>query len=190
MSGEFKQSFRKYMLCLFFILSGSFMAIRFSLWGIEEIQLNHMASSVFCFTFAIFGLLFGFISIFIFQFNRKAFFEIKNDKIDAQFGWGKELHIELNAIRNIENQGNHLKIFTDDYIVLIYNLVNAKDLCQYILSHISKCSNPVSIEETKLKCRKIKQSYIKYLIATIVSGVFLFIHIGWCVFFDRRKRFG
>lgn len=38
MNGEFKQSFRKYIFCLLLIFSGSFIAIRFSLWGIEEIQ--------------------------------------------------------------------------------------------------------------------------------------------------------
>ena len=80
MNGEFKQSLRKYIFCLFFILSGSFIAIRFSLWGIEEIQLNHTASSVFCFTFAAFGLLFGFLSIFVFQFNLKAFLKIEDGK--------------------------------------------------------------------------------------------------------------
>ena len=77
MNGEFKQSFRKYIFCLLFIFSGSFIAIRFSLWGIEEIQSSHISSCIFCFTFAVLGLLFGFLSIFIFRFNRKAFLKIE-----------------------------------------------------------------------------------------------------------------
>ena len=93
MNGEFKQSFRKYIFCLFFIFSGSFIAIRFSLWGIEEIQSSHISSCIFCFTFAVLGLLFGFLSIFIFRFNRKAFLKIEDGKIDAEFGWEQELHI-------------------------------------------------------------------------------------------------
>lgn len=187
MNGEFKQSLRKYIFCLFFILSGSFIAIRFSLWGIEEIQLNHTASSVFCFTFAVFGLLFGFLSIFVFQFNRKAFLKIEDGKIEAQFGWGEELYTELNNIANAENQGKHLKLYIDDSVIWIYNLVNAKDLCQYILSHISNPSNTINIEEAKFKHQKNKQSFIKYLIATIIAGAFLFIHIGWCVFLTEGK---
>ena len=187
MNGEFKQSFRKYIFCLFFILSGSFIAIRFSLWGIEKIQSNHISSSVFCFIFAVLGLLFGFLSIFIFQFNRKAFLKIEDSKIDAQFEWGEELHVELRDITNAENQGKHLKLFIDGNVIWIYNLVNAKDLCQYILSRISKCSNPVNIEEVKLRHQKSKQSYINYLIATIIAGAFMFINIGWCVFLTEGK---
>lgn len=188
MNGEFKQFHRKYIFCLFLILSGSYIAIRFSLWGIEEIQLNHMASSVFCFTFAVFGLLSDFLSIFVFQFNRKAFLKIEDGKIEAQFGCGEELYTELNNIANAENQGKLLKLYIDDSVILIYNLVNAKDLCQYILSHISNPSNTINIEEAKFKHQKNKQSYIKYLIATIIAGAFLFIHIGWCVFLTEGKE--
>ena len=157
------------------------------MWGIEKIQLNHATSFVFCFTFAVFGLLFGFLSIFVFQFNRKAFLKIEDGKIEAQFGWGEEFYTELNNIANAENQGKHLKLYIDDSVIWNYHLVNAKDLCQYILSHISNPSNTINIEEAKFKHQKNKQSYIKYLIATIIAGAFLFIHIGWCVFLTEGK---
>ena len=187
MNGEFKQPFRKYIFCLFFIFSGSFIAIRFSLWGIEEIQSSHISSCIFCFTFAVLGLVFGFLSIFIFRFNRKAFLKIEDGKIDAEFGWEQELHIELNDITNAENQGKHLKLFLDSNVIWIYDLINAKDLCQYILSHISKSSNPVNIEEVKRRHQKSKKSYICYLVATIITGVLLFVNIGWCVFLTEGK---
>lgn len=187
MNGEFQQSFRKYIFCLFFILSGSFIAIRFSLWGIEEIQSNHIATSVFCFAFAAFGLLFGFLSIFIFQFNRKAFFKIENDKIDAQFGLSEELHTELSNIKSAENQGKHLKLFLGRNVVWIYNLVNAKDVCQYILSHISTHSPTFNIEEVKIQHQKNKKSYVCNLIATILVGAFIFINIAWCAFLTEGK---
>lgn len=187
MNGEFKQSFRKYIFCLFFIFSGSFIAIRFSLWGIEEIQSSHISSCIFCFTFAVLGLLFGFLSIFIFRFNRKAFLKIEDGKIDAEFGWEQELHIELNDITNAENQGKHLKLFLDSNVIWIYDLINAKDLCQYILSRISKSSNPVNIEEVKHRHQKSKKSYICYSVATIITGAFLFVNIGWCVFLTEGK---
>ena len=187
MNGEFKQSFRKYIFCLLFIFSGSFIAIRFSLWGIEEIRSSHISSCIFCFTFAVLGLLFGFLSIFIFRFNRKAFLKIDDGKIDAEFGWEQELHIELNDITNAENQGKHLKLFLDSNVIWIYDLINAKDLCQYILSRISKSSNPVSIEEVKHRHQKSKKSYICYLVATIITGAFLFVNIGWCVFLTEGK---
>ena len=187
MNGEFKQSFRKYIFCLFFIFSGSFIAIRFSLWGIEEIQSSHISSCIFCFAFAVLGLLFGFLSIFIFRFNRKAFLKIDDGKIDAEFGWEQELHIELNDITNAENQGKHLKLFLDSNVIWIYDLINAKDLCQYILSRISKSSNPVNIEEVKHRHQKSKKSYICDLVATIITGAFLFVNIGWCVFLTEGK---
>lgn len=190
MNGEFKQSLRKYILGLFFMLSGSFIAIRFSLWGIEEMQSKHISSSVFCFILAVLGLLFGFLSIFVFQFNKKAFLKIDDGKIDAQFGWGEELQVELSNIAKAENQGKHLKLFIDGNVIWIYNLVNAKDLCQYILSHISKSSNSVNIEEAKRRHQKSKHSYIKYLIATIIAGAFMFINIGWCVFLTEGKDLG
>lgn len=158
MYGEFKQPFGKYIFCLFFILSGSFIAIRFALWGVEEIQLNHIASSVFCFAFAVFGLLFGFLSIFAFQFNRKAFLKIENDKIETRFGWGEKIHVNLDDITNAENRGKNLKVFFNDKVIWIHNLENAKDLCQYILSHISRTSNIANIEEVKLKHQKNKQN--------------------------------
>ena len=154
---------------------------------IEEIQSSHIPSSVFCFTFAVLGILFGFLSILIFQFNQKAFFKIEDGKIDAQFGWEQELHIELSDITNAENQGKHLKLFLDSNVIWIYNLINAKDLCQYILLHISKSSNPVNIEEVKLRHQKSKKSYICYLVATIITGAFLFVNIGWCVFLTEGK---
>lgn len=187
MNGKFNLSIRKYIFCLLFILSGSFIAIRFSLWGIEEIQSNHISSSIFCFTFAVFGLLFGFLSIFIFQFNRKAFLKIENDIIDAQFGFGKKLHVRLSNIKNAENQGKHLKLFIDGDIIWIYNLDNAKNLCQYILSRIPKCSDHVNIEEEKSEFEKSKKSFLTYLTATVIAGAFMFIHIGWCAFLTKGK---
>lgn len=187
MSGEFKQSFRKYILCLFFICAGSYLAIRFSLWGIEEIKANHISFAVFCFGFAFFGLLLGFLSIFIFRFNRNAYIKIDNSKIDARFGWGEELHAKLSDIQNAEIIGKHLKLYVDNKIICIYNLVNAKNLCEYILSRITKSDFPVNIENIKLQLHKVKKQYITFLIATIISGAFLFINLGWCFFLTDGK---
>ena len=187
MNGEFKQPFRKYIFCLFFILSGSFIAIRFALWGIEEIQSKHISSSVFCFTVAILGLLFGFLSIFVFQFNRNAFLKIENNKIDAQFCWGEELHAELKDITNAETQGKHLKLFIGNHVIWIYNLCNAKDLCEYILSHIARYAIPLNIEDAKQRYQKSKKSYIVYLVATVIAIVFMFVNVGWCVYLTEGK---
>ena len=113
--------------------------------------------------------------------------KIEDGKIDAEFGWEQELHIELNDITNAENQGKHLKLFLDSNVIWIYDLINAKDLCQYILSRISKSSNSVNIEEVKHRHQKSKKSYICYLVATIITGAFLFVNIGWCVFLTEGK---
>ena len=188
MNGEFKRSFIKYIFCLFFIFAGSFMIIRFSLWGIDEIQSGHISSSVFCFAFAFLGLLLGFLAIFVYQFNRNAFLKIQNGKIDGQFGWNEELHIKLNDITNAENQGKHLKLYIANNVVYIYNLTNAKDLCRYILSNNSKNIFHINnVEDAKIKCRKNKKSFITYLVSTIIVGTFMFINIGWCVFLTEGK---
>ena len=114
MNGEFKKTYRKYLLCLFFIIAGSFLAIRFFLWGIEEIQVNHISASVFCFIFSLFGFLFGCLSIAIFKFNRNAFLKIENNQIDAQFGLDKEIHIEIIDI--IRNEPDFIILDEQDYI--------------------------------------------------------------------------
>ena len=153
------------------------MAIRMSLWGVEEVRANHVASSLSLFTFAAFGFLLGLVGIFIFKFNRKAYLKIDGGKIDARFGWGKEVHAELRELTNAEKNGRNLKLCTKDGIVWIYNLDNAKELCQYILARISKHYKPVDVEEAKLEYKITRKSYVKYLIATIAFGVLLFVNI-------------
>ena len=185
--GEFKSSFVKYLFCLFFILSGSFIAIRFSLWGIDEIRANHVSAVVFCFSFAVFGLLFGVLSIFVFQFNRKAFLNMENGKIDAQFGWGQELHAELGDITHAENHGKHLKLFVGGNVIWIHNLLNAKDLCEAILSGTAACAAPVNVKHAEERYRKSQKSFVAGLIDTVFVGAFLFVNIGWCVFFTEGK---
>lgn len=188
MKGEFKQSFIKYIFCMFFILTGSFIAIRFALWGITELQLNQISSAVFCFVFVIIGLLFGFLSIVIFNFNRKAFLSLENGKIDAHFGWDKELHTDISNITNAEVQGKNLKLFIGNHLVWIYNLNNAKEICAYILSHIPKQSFISDMEEAKEQYKKCRKSYVIYLVATCIAVAFLFIHITWCVFLTDGKE--
>ena len=188
MSGEFKHSFSKYIFSLFFVFSGIFIAVRFSLWGIAELQSSRISSAVFSFSFVALGLLFGFLSVFIWLFNKDAFLRIADGKIDARFGFGTELHAKLRDIENAENQGKNLKLTVGGNIIWIYNLVNAKDLCRYILSRISTCSSPFNIEEAKTRYEKSKKGHIIYLIATIFAAAFLFINIGWCVFLTAGKQ--
>ena len=188
MNGEFKKTYRKYLLCLFFIIAGSFLAIRFSLWGIEEIQANHISASVFCFIFSLFGFLFGCLSIAIFKFNRNAFLKIENNQIDAQFGLDKEIHIEIIDIIRVENIGSNLILFTDSDIIKINDLSNANDINAYISSLIPNYVPEISAEEAKARLQKSRKSFISYLVATIVVCALLFINIVWCVLLTNSKE--
>lgn len=187
MNGEFRQSFRKYILAFLLALAGVILTIRFALWGVQEISANRIASSLFCFTFSLLGTALVVLSIFILHFNRNASLCLTDDSIHAQLGWKKVVHIDLKNITNATIYGKHLKLYTDDSIVWIYGLSNAKEVCECLLSRIERRRFTVDINMARKKHQMSKKRFIGFLITTIFACAMLFVHIGWCVLLTNGK---
>ena len=99
MKGVFKTHIKKYLFCLFFIIAGSIIAVKFGLWGIDAVRSGKIAAAIFSFTFTVIGVFFCFFSILLFNHNKGAYLTIDNNKIDAHFGYGRELHEAISSIK-------------------------------------------------------------------------------------------
>lgn len=186
MEGKFKNSIIKYISCLFFFVTGSFLAIIFATLGIAAIQIN-ISSAIFCFGFSVFGVFWGLFSILLFQFNRNAYLVVDKNTINARFVLGNELHTDISNVNMVEVQGKNLKLIICDKIIWIYYLQNAKELCEHILTRITVTHKIINIEESKINLNKYKKSYISNLVCVFVSSLFLFLNIVWCVFLTDGK---
>ena len=45
MKGIFKTHIKKYLFCLFFIIAGSIIAVKFGLWGIDAVRSGKIAAA-------------------------------------------------------------------------------------------------------------------------------------------------
>ena len=181
MNGEFKRSFRTYILAFILALSGAILAIRFSIWGVQEVLLGRMAACLFCCTFALLGATLVVLSIFILHFNQNASLFVSDDSLHAQFSWKRVVHVDLKNVTNATRYGNNLKLYTYDDIAWIYGLTNAKEICEYLLSRIERRGFTVDIETARHRYQKSKKAFICYLAITVFVCALLFINIGWCV---------
>lgn len=189
MSGIFRPSRIKNLFSLFFILLGSFLTIRFTVWGIEAVRDEKPAVAVFAFLFALIGLAFGLVSIFLFQFNRKAYLTIGDRKMDGLFGFGTELHEYLVSLRKVElnRGGKGLTLYFTDRICSVFNLQNAKEVCAFLDSRIPKGPGPMTLEEAETTHGKQFRKYILLMVLTILLSLILFGNIGWCVWLTDGK---
>lgn len=192
MKGIFIPSIWKYVFGIFFILSGSFIAIRFGIWGIDAIRAGAIAAAVFCFTFAVIGLLLGVSAIFLFNHNKRAYLTVDDQKIDAQFGFGNELHEPISKIKKatLSRDAKGVELYLADRICWITGLKNAKEICTYILSVNSGARSVMSVDEAKSNLLKRKKIFMKYLVLTVVFVGMLFAHISWCVLLTDGKDLG
>ena len=195
MKGIFIPSIWKYVFGIFFILSGSFIAIRFGIWGVDAIRTGAAAAAVFSFAFAVIGLLLGVSAIFLFNHNKRAYLTVDDQKIDAQFGFGNELHEPISKIRNVTLTrraagGAGIELHLADRICWITGLKNAKEICNFILSVNSGARSVMSVEEATSNLLKHKKIFMKYLILTVVFVGMLFAHIAWCVKLTDGKDLG
>jgi len=195
MKGDFITSIWKYVFGLFFILSGSFIAIRFGIWGVDAVRTGAVAAAVFSFTFAVIGLLLGVSAVFLFNHNKSAYLTVDNQKIDAQFGFGNELHEPISKIRKVTLMrrgagGAGIELHLSDRICWITGLNNAKEICSFILSVNSGARSVMSVDEAKSNLLKHKKIFVKYLVLTVFLVAMLFVHIAWCVLLTDGKDFG
>ncbi len=186
MKGSFRKSAPSLLFFIVFcIVSGTFIAAKFTLWGLNAAKSGQIAAAVFCFAFVAGGLLFGCFSIVLFNFNRKAYFIADNEKIDAEFGFGSSIHTKISNVRLAETANKNLRILTDDKTYTITGLINAKDVCEYLTERImpSDCN----VEECKSLYEKSKKRYVFQLVFVIAFVVLLFVNIGWCVVLTKGK---
>ncbi len=188
--GVFKKSFKKYITALFFIVSGTYIAVRMSFWGINAARSGKVPVAVFCFAFAFFGLLCGCFSILVFSYNRKAYFIINGNKIDSRFGLNNELHEDIKNVTKADVKMGKLTVFFADRIVEIGNLENAKDICGYISAQIAEIRATPDIEITGAQLKESKRKWIISLIPAVLCVLLIFINIIWCVALTNSKEIG
>ena len=192
MKGQFKTSIMKYCFCLFFFVGGAFIAIRFGLWGIDAVREGKTAVAVFCFTFLFIGLLSGVVSIFLFNYNRNAYIEIDEEKVNARFGFGTELHESASNIKKAElsKDAKSISLFVADRICFISGLRNAKELCNYIAALNVGSRYLMTADEAVSNLAKCRKVFLRYLILTVAFTALLFANIAWCVSLTDGKDLG
>ena len=192
MKGVFKTPFSKYVYSLFFILSGSAVAVRFALWGIDSARAGKVAAAIFCFFFVFCGLVFGSFAIFAVNYNRGAYLTVEGGKINARFGWGSEIHADASSVLRAEpgRDNKSVELVLIDRVCMITCLENARDVCIFICSAFSdKRPSPSPVDaETALKNAR-KKSTVS-LILTALFVILSFAHVGWCVLLTGGKDLG
>lgn len=189
--GNFKTPIVKYLYCLFFIVSGVIIASFSLAWGIDAIKQGKTAPAIFCFGFTVIGVLDGLCSIFAFQFNRSAKLEIDDQKIDAVFGNGKEIHEPVCNIRRAEliRGGKTIQLYFDDNVYWITYLENAKEICEFITSLV--VNHPImDVEKAKSNLQKSLVKFIVMAVVTMIVTVMMFVNIAWCVALTDNKSLG
>ncbi len=192
MKGVFKTHIKKYLFCLFFIIAGSIIAVKFGLWGIDAIRSGKIAAAIFSFAFTVIGLIFGMFSILLFNHNKGAYLTIDNNKIDAYFGYGSELHESISSIKKVEPMrgGTGISLYFPDRICYIINLENAKEICNFITSLNDGSQSYMTVDEATSNLSKHKNRFVRLLILTFVFVILLFVHIAWCVLLTEGKDLG
>ena len=189
MKGIFRNSFFKYVFCLFFILSGAFVAVKFGLWGIDSVKSGRVAEAIFCFSFIVICLLFGSFAIVLFNYNRGASLTIENGRIDARFGFGTELHEDVRDVIKVvlARDGKGLRLIFRDKTADIPNLENAKEICKYILTEGGGSGSVMTPDEAAALLKTHEKKFSNYIVPTVLFGVLMFANIAWCVILTEGK---
>jgi hypothetical protein len=165
----------------FFVIVGTFIAIRFGIWGIDALSSSTLAEAIFCFGFALIGICFGCMSILIFSFNRKAYLESDGKSVRILCGFGKRYDLRMDEITEASLIGKHLLIVTETERITVSNLDNAREVCEYLIEFASIRKRSYSFINEARSYAELKKKMIVRLIPTILLTVLLFVHIGWCV---------
>lgn len=189
MKGVFKTPFSKYVYSLFFILSGSAIAVRFALWGIDSVRAGKTAAAIFCFTFVLGGLVFGSFAVFAFNYNRGAYLTVEDGKIDARFGWDEKIHADASSVLKAElgRDGKSAELIFADRACRITGLENARDVCIFISSKTAGKRPSVPIDDVRTTLTKAQKKSTVFLVLTALFIALSFVHIGWCVALTEGK---
>ena len=173
----------RFVVGLLSFAMGTFLAIRFGLWGIDAVRSGKVASAIFCFGFLAFGFLLGVLAIFLFHFNRGACLTVDGQRIDARYGVGMELHTDLANVQKIELDGNGkgICLHLTNRICRIAGLENAKELCHFISSAIGKPREEMTVDQATALLKRAGRKYTVWFALALLTVVLMFAHTGWCV---------
>ena len=192
MKGIFRKSYFKYVLCLLFILPGTFAAVKFGLWGIDSVKSGRVAEAIFAFSFIFICLLFGSFAVVLFNYNRGASLTIESGKIDARFGFGTELHEDVRDVVKavLARDGKGLRLIFRDKTADITGLENAKDICGYILSEGGGRGSVMTPDEAAALLKTHEKKFGNRIVPTVLFGILMFANIAWCVILTDGKDLG
>ncbi len=184
MNGLFYKSWRKLPRCLLLMACGSFMAIRFGIWGIDALRTPSVPSSqaLFCLPAALFGLLLGGAGIVLLRYNRGAHIEVNESGIQGCIGLGQDISVKRSEIVDVYAHTHHLTVETKTGLTVISDLQNALALAQYLLTvtptlRLWRTDEAEAMRQAKHHRRK----YRRALLGTVFGVLLMFIHIFWCV---------
>ena len=188
MKGCFANRTRQVLVSVLLCIGGSFIAVRFALWGIEAIAWAKISSAIFCFLAALFGLGFGALGILIFQHNRHAVLEIGEDEIRIRCGWSREFCLLLDRIWHAELQGAHLGLYTPQKMVWVIGLTNARELWAYLLERIANRPVQIDLAAERQRCQCYHRKYVRLLTLTVIVGFLMPLHVIWCALLTDGKN--
>jgi hypothetical protein len=159
-------------------------------WGIDALREENIAEAIFCFGFMILGIAFGSMSILIFSFNRKVFFNTDGKTVQIVCNFGTSYNLEVDDLTDVSLLGGHLVLTTVSERITVSNLANAKEICEHLQKFIATKKQDLDFEEEKKIYAEWRKKTIVRLIPTIITTALLFVHIGWCVHLTEGRDLG
>lgn len=160
----------------FQLIVGSFIAIRFGSWMIASIRSDSTLAMI-CFNgfFTFLGLIWGLSSIFVSNYNRKAYLEVTETRVTARYGWNQTLDLALCDVWDVDARHTFLTLYTKDGEYHISTLMNAVEIGYFILDRIEKHVWEKDVDASKKKAKRAKTGFIVFavLIALCVIAVIL-----------------
>lgn len=184
-SGIFKNSLPKTVFIVFALFGGIAITVNSCVFAIKELQKKLILSAIPFFASMFIGIFFLFLAFYIYNFNKNAFFNIENEKLNAQFGFRKKLCTDIKNITAVKISVWYLKLFIGDKIICIYDLGNAYDIYKYITSQINRSSYPPYIADAKDEYIKNKKRFIIHLSLVCLLVVMSFL----CILLTDGKSF-
>ncbi|MBQ8404765.1 MAG: hypothetical protein IJX55_10165 [Clostridia bacterium] len=189
MEGIFREKKQRVFLALAFVVAGAFIAVKFSLFGIDEVNDGHIASAFFCFGFAVFWYILGSFFIVVGRFNKGAKLKADSEKITAFYGWDKQLSLNLSDIVNVEVYSSTLRLYTSAHYIEIHELLNAAEIRIYIMQRIDikrriPCGN-IGKETEKMHVWRRKFNFWRAI--SVIFAVLMFANIIICTVLTGRK---
>ncbi|MBQ8351176.1 MAG: hypothetical protein IJY20_03920 [Clostridia bacterium] len=181
MRGVFKSRVQLVVFASCSLVMSSVIAVRFLLWGIAEGTSGNPAASAFSLAFAVFGLLWGILSILLLRYNHHASLIVDSESLRVKCGWREECVLPLAKITDATLNGQTLLLSLGADGMTVHGLTNAKEICQYLRRVIARSPERMNVQKEKNLCLLYRKKQRLYLFPTIACCLLLFVHIAWFV---------